>query len=753
MRQKSLHIKAILILCLLGLGTHFVGINAETTATITFGSGTGALNVNDASVSGDDDQGNEWTVTTVGTTSFTQNPGYSQIGSSKKPATSITFTTTLANNVKVTSFSASFGGFTDTAGDINLKVNETTVGTGSLNAATDVTVSSTQEAEGNILTVTVTGISKGVKAYSISYTYEEMPAYTITAQSNNDNYGTVSLSGTTITAVPNNGYRVVAGDGGYTVTSGTATVTNNGDNTFTVDPKTECKVTINFEAIPSHTLAYEVSPAAAGTVELSATSVREGSTATATAAANAGYKFTGWSISGEGAEISGAEANPVTVTMGTADATLTANFEAVTTYAISWSVNDVVTTENVEENTAINFQDAAVPAGCSKVFVGWANSTVAETDEAPDFVTSATATQDITYYAVFANKVGDTTNTKDLLTRETTGVSDGATTYSSWSGKTVTTTAVYAGNSAGSNNAIQLRSTSSTGGSYSGIVSTTSGGKITKVTVTWNASTSAGRKLEVWGKNSSYESANDLYDPNKRGTKLGTIDYGTSTELTITGDYEYVGVRSASGAMYLDNITFTWQSGDVTYSGYTTTVGQSVRVGSALAATYVTAENVSFPMGVSAYIATKATEESVTLKEVVAAPAGTPLIVMATTAGTYDLEIEAAEDCDDVSTNLLAVSDGDDGVNDYVLYNGDEGAGFYKWTGAALAAGRVYLPAESVPAAAAALKIVFADETTAIATVEQATAADSPCYNLSGQRVGKTAKGLYIKDGRKYIVK
>jgi len=147
----------------------FVVDSGETTGTITFGSS--AVKISAASVTGDDDLGNEWTITTVGTTSFTSNTGYYQVGSSSKPATSITFTTTLPSSVNITSMSAKFGGFSGTAGTITLKVGDTTIGTGSLNATNDVVVSSTSTASGTVLTVTVTGISKGVKAYYISYTY------------------------------------------------------------------------------------------------------------------------------------------------------------------------------------------------------------------------------------------------------------------------------------------------------------------------------------------------------------------------------------------------------------------------------------------------------------------------------------------------------------------------------------------------------------------------------------------------------
>ena len=180
MLKQLLHLRTLLIalLVMAGAGNGW----GQTTATINFKS-NGGTKINAASVTGNDDQGNTWTITTVGTTSFTPMPDYCQVGSSNKPATSITFTTTLAGDVNITSFSAEFGGFGGTAGAVTLKVDNTTVGTGSLNGTSDVTVNSTSSATGKVLTVTVTGISKGVKAYYISYTYTAAAAdnpYTVT---------------------------------------------------------------------------------------------------------------------------------------------------------------------------------------------------------------------------------------------------------------------------------------------------------------------------------------------------------------------------------------------------------------------------------------------------------------------------------------------------------------------------------------------------------------------------------------------
>ena len=118
----------------------------------------------------------------------------------------------------------------------------------------------------------------------------------------------------------------------------------------------------------------------------------------------------------------------------------------------------------------------------------------------------------------------------DVINREFTGVESGSTSYTDWTG-TGASGAVYAGNSAGQHDAVQLRTTNSN----SGIVTTTSGGKVKKITVTWNSNTQNSKKLLVYGKDTPYSSAEDLYSTNAstKGTSLGEIVYGT-TELEIS---------------------------------------------------------------------------------------------------------------------------------------------------------------------------------------------------------------------------
>ena len=165
----------------------------------------------------------------------------------------------------------------------------------------------------------------------------------------------------------------------------------------------------------------------------------------------------------------------------------------------------------------------------------------------------------------------------DVLDLAFTGVA-ATTNYADWSGKEDKSGAVYAGNSAGDKNSIQLRSNNNN----SGIVTTASGGFARKITITWNSGTANGRTLNIYGKHTAYSAATDLYNTTNQGDKLGTIVYGTSTVLEITGDYEYIGLRSNSGAMYIDEIKIEWESDGLTaqtlsfpQSSYTITEGDS----------------------------------------------------------------------------------------------------------------------------------------------------------------------------------
>lgn len=144
------------------------------------------------------------------------------------------------------------------------------------------------------------------------------------------------------------------------------------------------------------------------------------------------------------------------------------------------------------------------------------------------------------------------------LTYDIIGVT--GSTYTAWTGiGGGTSDAVYAGKTAGGNNAIQLRSSKS----EDGIVTTTSAGLVRKVSIVWNSNTAATRTVQIYGKNEAYSSAADLYTDAK-GDLLGEINIDENTLMvTVEGDYAYWGIRSKNGALYLDAIDVEWEEGEV----------------------------------------------------------------------------------------------------------------------------------------------------------------------------------------------
>ena len=156
--------------------------------------------------------------------------------------------------------------------------------------------------------------------------------------------------------------------------------------------------------------------------------------------------------------------------------------------------------------------------------------------------------------AGFANAADVT----DELTYTALGLNS-TTSYQDFSGKTVTSSAVYAGNaSSGGGKYIQLNTTNS------GIITTTSGGVVKSIIVTFNSGTTDKRQLDAYGSTSAYSSATDLYSPTTQGTLISSVIFSKTGEATMTitpsENYTYIGLRSNSGAMYIDKIDIVWNT-------------------------------------------------------------------------------------------------------------------------------------------------------------------------------------------------
>ena len=448
-----------------------------------------------------------------------------------------------------------------------------------------------------------------------------------------------------------------------------------------------------------------------------------------------------------------------------------------------FSINGVIDPANnvvVEEGESITFPINPAAIG-SKSFVGWSTAAIDGTqDDVPTvLVNSATmSTSDITYYAVFASSsTGNVTKT-DVITSDVTGITGNN--YYGWSNLQAEngSTAVYAGNCAGSDNTVQLRSNNNN----SGIITTTSGGKVKKVVVDWYSSTAAGRALNIYGKNSAYTFENsgtnvtvsDLYNNSKQGTLLGTIVKGTSTQLAITNDYTYIGIRSADAALYCNSISIDWETTGTIYSSYCTTVVPSEPSTPTVddvthTVTLTTTANMAgwrtfapikadqnYTANADVYYVSAASSSTVTLVKINdGVPANTPVILHKSTGTTITLTETATAITTPGASNLLAVSTaGQDLGKVYRLgHKSAHGVGFYTYTTNSAPEGIVYI-APSSPASEF-LDLDFNEETTGIITLDNLAKSqyDNSVFDLQGRKVTQPTKGLYIVNGKKNIIK
>ena len=282
-------------------------------------------------------------------------------------------------------------------------------------------------------------------------------------------------------------------------------------------------------------------------------------------------------------------------------------------------------------------------------------------------------------------------------------------------------------------------------------------------------------------------------------------DYSPKLKFDNTGDYLILKINGAAEKLYFDikgnsfsGGTFTVQTsangqtytdlktyttlGAVTHEAldlastvryikwiYTTKSGGNVALGrigvdceaayipSAGYATYTTPNIVDFSgTGVTAYKVSAVNANNITLEEVTKAPAGTPLVLQAT-AGNYALDIIAS--ADEITGNELLVSTGgattDDNYTVYALANKTDGVGFYKvQAGIKVPAGKAYLKIANPTSAREYLGFNIGGDATSVNDVRgKMEEVRGEVYDLSGRRIQKPTKGLYIQNGKKILVK
>ena len=418
-----------------------------------------------------------------------------------------------------------------------------------------------------------------------------------------------------------------------------------------------------------------------------------------------------------------------TYTINASNVTIRANFELIPEHTASFYVNGTKVSEAVvKEDAAITFPTVEDMPGLK--FMGWTTTAIDGTQvKAPTpLVTEATmGKSDITYYAVFENLLkaafisSDITNTPLTSTREWTHTATGA---------KIKLSAGQRYTDAAPNTFTVTEGTSN----------------YLEVTAPTNANL---KKIVVEISGTNYKINNV-----QSGGSLSTS--GTTQTVTFTSNRNAIRCYATSKQIRAKTV-------DISYISYCTTAPTtSVTITSAGYATFSSDKDLDFSAnaGLEIYYASAANSSKVTMTKIpsLKVPANTGVLLKGAAGTYYGTVTSGLTAIDDnlliaTTTTKTATSNNDA----YMLANGSNGIGFYPIAnGTTLATDKAYINASSLPSEAKALALDFG-ETTGISNLNvDANAnfdANAPMYNLAGQRVTKSYKGVVIVNGKKMLNK
>ena len=277
-----------------------------------------------------------------------------------------------------------------------------------------------------------------------------------------------------------------------------------------------------------------------------------------------------------------------------------------------------------------------------------------------------------------------------------------------------------------------------------------------------NQSNCTGTTIYTLYKNSSNRGRIQVSDNSFTASEIISINYGYGSEspFSVGNGPLVVGIQNVANAdKIFDLVNDDWGLFK-NNSDLKITQAYALNISSANAATLVLPFEAKIPNDVSIYTLHYTEGNNfVSTSEIESATfaANTPVLINAE-AGSYKFISTAtsgsvATGSDPVTYGALT------GVYEtttvpsgsYVLYaDATHDIGFYPaGSDVTVGANRAYLTADG---AGARLAIVYGDETNAIEAVK-AGIADDAIYTLSGVRVEQLTRGIYVKNGKKFIVK
>lgn len=220
--------------------------------------------------------------------------------------------------------------------------------------------------------------------------------------------------------------------------------------------------------------------------------------------------------------------------------------------------------------------------------------------------------------------------------------------------------------------------------------------------------------------------------------------------ITKTGAFERAGFNNFYNDDYSSAFTFE----EVAYPNTITFNNATGINGVSHIATFSAPFATIIPADVKAYyVSAKGTEATMTAIDAKAIPANQGVILTSESDAAVTMVPAAGETAAAITGNQLGHSAGAAKTltagEGYILGNGSEGTAFYPCQAGSLPSNKAYLLGNGQ----SAIVMNFGNAVTGINTIAAPASAKAPIFDLSGRRVVKATKGLYIQNGKKVIVK
>jgi uncharacterized protein YxeA len=279
--------------------------------------------------------------------------------------------------------------------------------------------------------------------------------------------------------------------------------------------------------------------------------------------------------------------------------------------------------------------------------------------------------------------------------------------------------------------------------------------------LTWRGSATGdctnGNKGYTASYNADYNTFTVAANPNVFGClSFGAKrDHDTYTQsyyiITATGSFQEAGFND----YYDENNSSAFTFEEVTYPNTITFHDAQNINGVSHIATFSAPFATIIPTGVKAYyVSAKGAEATMTAIDAQAIPANQGVILTSESGYAATMVPAAGETAATITGNQLGNSAGNTrsltAGEGYILGNGTEGTAFYPCQAGSLPINKAYLLGNGE---SSAIVMNFGNAVTGINTIAAPASAKAPIFDLSGRRVVKATKGLYIQNGKKVIVK